>query len=68
LEYQLWQSYKNSKNASATTKLNFSLLEIRPEDFPGLLVARGWRLVEAFYMNDTSVHRRPIVIFQNEPR
>ena len=70
LEFQRWQSYRNSRSASRTCKANFDRIVIRPEDFVGVLVRRGWLIVERFNENEEPGCRltRPLLVLQKLPK
>lgn len=63
-EYQQWQSYKNSRNASAAARSNFDRIQLRPEQFPALLRETGFELRAELNMHSLDVFQRPILILR----
>lgn len=68
-EYQRWQSYRNSRNVSLASRTSFDRIQVRPEEFIGLLVRRGWRVVERFNEEEEPDCRftRPLLVLQKLP-
>lgn len=70
-EYQHWRSYENNKNVSATTKLNFSQIRIRPEQFEEILTDRIGFVVDlrtGTPLADAKGFNRPILVLSKPCR